>query len=107
MSSKRKLFHDKPTTMVDNYFVTNTVIDWAGNESLGTIGTNGRNRIPKDIEPFYLHKDKTNTTMKNTKAAIFFETIVSVKNDSRGFQRVHFSFKSTPSCNIAYVSDIN
>ena len=45
--------------------------------------------------------------MKYTKAARFFEPIVAVKNDSRGFQRVHVSFRSTPSCNIVSVNALN
>ena len=49
MSSKRNLFHDKPTTMVDKYFVTDDVLDWAGNAGIGIIGTNVSNRLPKDI----------------------------------------------------------
>ena len=36
------------------------------------------NRLPKDIEPFYLHKEKIDATMKYTKAAILFEPIVAV-----------------------------
>ena len=56
MSSKRKLFHDKPETTVDKYFVTDAVIDWAGNDGLGIIFSKARNNPPKDIEPFYLHR---------------------------------------------------
>ena len=45
--------------------------------------------------------------MKHVKAAILFEIIVAVKNDSRGFQTVHVSFQSISSYNIAYVNDLN
>ena len=68
LSIKRKLFNEKPTNMVDNYFVTDAVIDWAGNAGLGIIGTNARNRLPHDIGPLYMHTEKTNATMKHTKA---------------------------------------
>ena len=68
MSTKRKLFHEHPTATVDNYFVTDNVLDWADNGDLGIIDKNARKRIPKDIELFYLHKDKTNETMKHAKA---------------------------------------
>ena len=84
ISSKRKLFHEKKTNIVDNYFVTDTVIYWAGNVGLGIIGTNARNKSPKDIEPFYFHKEKTDATTKHTKAARFFEPIAAVKHYSRG-----------------------
>ena len=93
--------------MVDNYFVTDAFIDWDGNAGLGIIGTNPMNMLPKDITPFYLHKDNTNTTMKHTKAARFFDPIVAVKKYLRGFQRVHVSFQSTSSCNIVSVNTIN
>ena len=81
MSSNINLFHDKPTTTVEKYFVTDAIIDWAGNEGLGITGTNTRNIPPKDIEPLYLHNEKKNATMKHEKAARFSEPIVSVKND--------------------------
>ena len=55
MSSKRKVFYETPTTTVEKYFVVDSIIDWYGNEGLGIIGTNVSNRLPKDIEPFYLH----------------------------------------------------
>ena len=69
MSRKRKLFHDKPTTTVDDYFVTDDVLHWDCNAGLGIISTNAMNRLPKDVEPFYLHKEKTNATIKHTNAA--------------------------------------
>ena len=50
VSSKRKMFHEKPMTMFDNYFVTNAVIDWASNVGHRIIGTNVRNRLSKEIE---------------------------------------------------------
>ena len=54
MSSKRKLFHDNPTTTVDNYFVMRAIIDRASNVGIYIIGTNESNRLPKDMETFYL-----------------------------------------------------
>ena len=93
MSNKGKLFHEKPKTMADNYFVTDAVIDWAGNAGIGIIGKNVRNRLSKDIEPFYLRKENPNATMKHAKSERLFETIVAVKNYSRGFQHVHVSFQ--------------
>ena len=68
VSSKRELFHDKPMAMVHIYFVTDAVLDWADNGDLGIIDKNARNRIPKDTKLFYLHKEKTNETMKHAKA---------------------------------------
>ena len=68
ISSKRKLFHENPTATVVNYFGTEAVLDRAYNGGFGIIGKNARNRIPKDIEFFYLHKEKTNETMKHAKA---------------------------------------
>ena len=60
MSSKRKLLNENPRTMVDNYCVTGAALGWAGNAGLRIIGTNARRSLPKDIELFYLHKEKTN-----------------------------------------------
>ena len=107
MPISRKLFHEKPTTTVDNYFVMDAILDWAVNAGLGIIGINVRNRLPKNIEPFYLHKEKTNATMKHTNDARLFDPIVAVKNYSRGFQSVNVSFQSTSSCNITSVNALN
>ena len=107
ISRNRKLFHEKPTTTVYNYFVTDNILDWSGNAGLGVISKNASNSLPKDIEPFYLQKEKTNATMKHTKAISFFEPIVAVKTYLRGFQRVHVYFQSTPSCNITSVNALN
>ena len=82
MSIERKLFHENPTTTVDHYFVMENILDWSVNTGLGIIGTNASNILLKDIKPFYLHKEKTNTTMKHIKASRFFEPIVAVKKDS-------------------------
>ena len=67
----------------------------------------GKSPQSKPNRSTYLHKENTNETMKHAKVAILFETIIAVKNDSRGFQRVHVSFRSTPSCNISSVNSIN
>ena len=66
MSRKRKLFHENQTTTVEKYFVTDAVLDCAGNAGLVIIGKNVRNSIPKDIGILYLHKEKTNENMKHT-----------------------------------------
>ena len=69
MSIKRKLFHANPTMTVENYSVMGAVLYLARNEGIVIIGTNARNRFPKDIEPFYLYKDNMNVTMKHAKAS--------------------------------------
>ena len=48
MYIERNLFHEKKMTMADNYFVMDTVIDWASNEDLVIIGANTREIPPKD-----------------------------------------------------------
>lgn len=107
-STKKKLFHQKPTITADNYFCNHKVLDHAGESGLGAILTNARNRLPCDIESIYLHKEKSNPTAnKHAMAARYFEPIVAVKDDERGFQRVHVSFQSTSSCNIASVNALN
>jgi hypothetical protein len=107
-STMKTLFHQKPTITADNYFCNDKVLDHAGENGLGAILTNARNRLPCDIESVYLHKEKTNPTAhKHAKAARYFEPIVAVKDDARGFQRVHVSFQSTSSCNIASVNALN
>ena len=75
ISSEGGFFYEKPTTTIDNYFFADAVLSWGGNAGIGIIGTNARNKLPKDIEPFYLHTDKMNANMKHTKAVRFFEMI--------------------------------
>ena len=48
MSSKRKLFHENPETMVDKYSFMDAILDSAGNAGLGIIVKNARNMLPKD-----------------------------------------------------------
>lgn len=103
------LFHQKLTITADNYFCNDKVLDHAGETNgLMLFLTNARNRLPYDFESIYLHKKKTNPTAhKHAKAVQYFESIVAVKDDARGFQRVHVSFQFTSSCNIALVNALN
>ena len=89
---------EKPTTTVDKYFVTDAVIGCSSHAGLGIIGRNVRNRVPTDIEPFYLHTNKTNTTVKHTKAGRFFDPIDAVKYVWRGL---------TSSCSIESANYLN
>ena len=103
----KKIFRKKPCITVDNYFINDGVLEWAGKAGLGVIGTNRRDLLPAGIKNEYLQKIPTNATMKHAKAARFTQPIVAVKDYPEGYQRVHVSFQSTSSCNIASVNALN
>jgi hypothetical protein len=100
-ATTRKLFKAKFCVTVDNYFISDDVLNWAGRNGLGVIGTNRRDELPKDIKSDYLHKIPTPSQIKHAKVARFTKPIVAVKDYEEGYQRVHVSFQSTSSCNIA------
>ena len=102
----KKIFRKKPCITVDNYFVCDKVLHWAGIQGLGVIGTNARNLLPKDIPLNYLCTEKVDSTSNVTKVARFSNPVVAVK-DNDGYQRVHVTFQSTSSCNIASVNALN
>ena len=101
----KQIFRAKPCFTVDNYFIDDTILNWIGMNGLSAIGTNARNVLPKDILPEYLCTNKTPSS-NVTKVARFTNPIVAVKN-TNGYQRVHVSFQSTSSCNIASVNALN
>lgn len=104
----KKIFRKKPCITADNYFIDDQVLDWIGEQGLGAVGTNARDKLPKDIPPAYLHKNKTAPKNQAAKVARYAPPIIAVKDDPhRRFQRVHVSFQSTSSCNIATVNALN
>ena len=109
-STSRKIFRMKPTTTVDNFFTDDRMMNWAGENGLGVIGTSARNFLPKSIKREHLHHVKTAPTSKEAKVARFTKPIVAVKDEEtngKKYQRVHVSFQSTSSCNITSVNALN
>lgn len=102
----KKIFKKKPCITADNYFIDDTVLNWAGKKGLGIIGTNARNVLPKVINGEYLQVGKTKGGDPYSKVARFTNPIIAVKN-ADGYQRVHISFQSTSSTNIATVNVLN
>ena len=103
---KKKIFRKKPCITVDNYFIDDKILNWAGEEGLGVIGTNACNFLPKDIPSKYLCTEKVDSSNLVTKVARFSNPIVAVK-DTGSYKRVHVTFQSTSSCNIATVNALN
>jgi hypothetical protein len=101
----KKIFRMKPCITVDNYFIDDAILNWIGSTGLGCIGTNARNVLPKEIRTEHLCVKKTESS-NVTKFARFADPIVAVK-DYDTYQRVHVSFQSTSSCNIATVNALN
>lgn len=97
---------------MDNYFSGDKVLDWIGSKGFGATMTCRRDRLPSGIPSKYLHKQKTDSS-KKTKVARFFNPVVAVKHfdakddNSSPYRRVHVSFQSTSSCNIATVNALN
>ena len=86
--SKNKIFQKNMGFTVDNFFICDKGLDWAGKAGIGVICTNARNCLPKNIESHFLQIKKTTSGDKRAKAAKFIHPIVAVL-DRDGYQRVH------------------
>ena len=108
----KKIYPTKPHSTWDNYFSGDGIMGWMGENGFGATMTCRRDRLPKDIKGEYLHKKKTDDSIR-TKVARFHKPIVAVKgveateDGKKAYQRVHVSFQSTSSCNISTVNALN
>jgi hypothetical protein len=83
-----------------------------GQRGFGATMTNRRDRLPQGIPEIYLCKEKTEAKMQRSRVARFNNPITIVKEvvadvDKKAYHRVHSTFQSTSSCNIATVNDLN
>ena len=100
-----KIFREKPHTTWDNYFSGDAVMDWLGTNGFGATMTCRRDRLPAKVKGEFLHKKKTDVTVRS-KVARFLHPIVIVETTDT-YQRVHTSFQSTSSCNISTVNALS
>ena len=103
------LWSEKPHIVADNYFTHELLLDWLGKNGYGYLGTAARNQLIKGMNTSYFHKEKMTVNRVN-KAARFTKPIVfsKLKRSVEGnrYRRVHVSFQSTGSTNIATVNSI-
>jgi len=103
------LWSEKPHIVADNYFTHELLLDWLGKNGYGYLGTAARNQLIKGMNTSYFHKEKMTVNRVN-KAARFTKPIVfsKLKKSVKGnlYRRVHVSFQSTGSTNIATVNSI-
>ena len=107
----KKLYMQKPHFTWDNYFSGDQIMDYAGEQGFGMTMTCRRDRLPKDVDGSYFHKDRTDATAKS-RVARFHQPVVAVKlvkaaNGNNMYRRVHVSFQSTSSCNISTVNALS
>lgn len=107
----KKIYRSFPHGTWDNYFSGDKIFDWVGQNGFGVTMTCRRDRLPADIDEIYLHKKKTDDSLK-TKVARFYEPVVAVKNvpatgEQPEYSRCHVSFQSTSSCNFGTVNALN
>ena len=84
---------------------------YAGEKGFGMTMTCRRDRLPKDVDGMYFHKEKTDSKIKS-KCARFVHPVVAVKDVGpaaykKVYRRVHVSAQSTSSCNISTVNALN
>ena len=105
-----RIFMEKPHTTWDNYFSGDNIFDWIGQNGFGCMMTCRRDSLPKQLPSHNLHKQKTDVNCRS-RVARFNHPIVIHKATMGGagkiFDRVHVSFQSTSSCNIATVNALN
>jgi hypothetical protein len=126
----RKIFSAKPHSTWDNYFSGDFIFDWMGRKGFPVTMTVRRDRLPSAIPAIYMCKEKTSNDDKKSRVARFNHPITAIKTGTvpvlvpvtpvltvpvtpvlvpaaRTYTRVHVSFQSTSSCNIACVDSIN
>ena len=111
-TSMRKIYKNPPHITVDNYFVSDAVMDYAGGLGFGILGTCCRDRLPKGVLRDYFHYDKHIPKCKRARIAKFFNPIIAIKeveakNGRQAFQRMHVSMQSTSSANFSSVNSLN
>ena len=108
---RKQIFRIKPHSTWDNYFSGCQIFNWMGEEGYETTMTTRRDRLPSGVRGDYFHKKGTNSNDR-TKAARFLHPIVATRKvpasgNKKAYERVHCSFQSTSSCNIATVNALN
>ena len=117
-TEEKNIYSELPHICFDNYFSGDKLLNWLGVEGFAATLTTRRDRLPKEIDGKYLHKERTGTAPV-TKVARFLQPIVAVKPVKKvdpnpetgeggkpGYLLTHVSFQSTGSTNIAGVNNI-
>lgn len=115
MERSNGIFSEKPCVTADNYFSSETILDHMGRKGFGFLSTTRRDRLPRGVPGKYFHKETTSNKDKRAKVARLNNPIVAVKKeefqhgngDVVTYEKVHVSFQSTSSCNIASVNCLN
>ena len=103
----KKIFKEGPHLTFDNYFSGEEVCNYAGKKGFGLLVTTRRDRLPKQVKSHYLHKKKTDSSLR-TKIARYLQPVVAVKSiPGENYEIVHTSFQSTSSCNIMSVNSLS
>ena len=102
--SAKKIFRKPFHTSWDNYFSGEQVCHYSGSKGVGISFTTRRDRLPKEINSKYLHKQKTDSCPRS-KAARYIQPVVAVLK-TNDYEIVHTSFQSTSSCNIMSVNAV-
>jgi len=132
-----KVFPEPLHITGDNYFSGDIIMNYLGERGFGALITCMRNRLPKGIKTFHLHKKPTDTS-DVTKVARFLEPVVAIKvvkgkkilcclfnkmflsnssvlfvvhyagnGDKKPYMLQHVSMQSTSSCNFSCVNSLN
>ena len=104
-TSRNQIFRAKPHSTWDNYFSGDIIFDWLGRNGFGATMTCRRDRLPHGVPEGFLCK-KTTPPDARSKAARFNQPICLVKTTPE-YERLHVTFQSTSSCNIATVNALN
>ena len=78
-TSMRKIYANPPHITVNNYFVSDAIMDYAGGLGFGLLGTCRRDRLPKGVLRDYFHYDKHIPKCKRARIAKFFNPIIAIK----------------------------
>eukprot|EP00536_Pseudo-nitzschia_multiseries_P013996 jgi/Psemu1/37179/gm1.37179_g len=113
-----KLWSFPPHLTANNFFNSDSILDWMGELGFGIIGTVAQNRLPKTVEDKYFHKENVSSASGKRCSCVarLCNPVTMVKEVpacaeagrfTKGYRRTHCSFQSTEACNIGSVNSLD
>eukprot|EP00536_Pseudo-nitzschia_multiseries_P009575 jgi/Psemu1/23591/gm1.23591_g len=113
-----KLCSFPPHLTADNFFNSDSILDWMGGLGFGMIGTVAQNRHPKSVEDEYFHKENVSSVSGKRCACVtrLCNPVTMVKEVptsaeagrfTKGYKWIHCLFQSTEACNIGSVNSLD
>ena len=98
----------------DNFFLSDSILDWMGEQGLGMIGTMAKNRLPSGVLFDKKNAARDSNARGRAKASRFASKLIMLvktmeadpKKGTKACRRVHCSFQSTGHSNLGSVNSV-